>query len=64
MMEELHRAWNDWDVLVGRAEQGGYVLEEDRAAARDQMLDLLNRRNYLRNLLRDVEDVLEEGARD
>jgi len=64
MMEELHRAWNDWDVLVGRAEQGGNVLEEDRAAARDQMLDLLNRRNYLRNLLRDVEEVLEEGARD
>ena len=49
---------------MGQAEQGGNVLEEDRAAARDKMLDLLNRRNYLRNLLRDVEEVLEEGARD
>ena len=23
MMEELHRAWNDWDALVDRADQGG-----------------------------------------
>ena len=43
---------------LGR-EQGGNVLEEDRVAVRDKMLDVLNRRNYLRNLLRDVEEVLE-----
>jgi molecular chaperone HscB len=59
MMNDLHTSWNDWDALVDRAEQGGNVLEEDRVAVRDKMLDVLNRRNYLRNLLRDVEEVLE-----
>ena len=32
MMEELHGAWNEWDALVDRAEQGETVLEEDRLA--------------------------------
>jgi len=59
MMEELHRTWNEWDALVDRAEQGGNVLEDDRLTTRDKMLDVLNRRNYLRNLLRDVDEVLE-----
>ena len=27
---------------------------------RDKMVDVLNRRNYLRNLLRDIDEVLEE----
>ena len=58
MMRELRTAWNDWDALVERVEQGGSVLEEDRLAVRDRMVDVLNRRNYLRNLLRDVEEVL------
>jgi molecular chaperone HscB len=58
MMDELHGAWNDWDALVDCAEQGGNVLEEDRVALRDKMLNILNRRNYLRNLLRDIDDVL------
>ena len=59
MMDELHAAWNEWDALVDRAEQGGTVLEDDRLAVRDKMVDVLNRRNYLRNLLRDIEEVLE-----
>ena len=59
MMEELHGAWNDWDALVDRAEQGGNVLEEDRVTVRDKMLDILNRRGYVRNLLRDIAEVLE-----
>jgi molecular chaperone HscB len=59
MMRELHTAWNDWDALVDKAEQGGSILAEDRLAVRDRMVDVLNRRNYLRNLLRDVEEVLE-----
>ncbi len=59
MMEELHSAWNDWDALVEQAAQGGNVLEEDRVAVRDKMLGILNRRNYVRNLLRDIEEVLE-----
>ena len=59
MMQELSVAWNEWDVLVDRAEKGETVLEDDRLAVRDQMVEVLNRRNYLRNLLRDVDVVLE-----
>jgi len=59
LMRELSIAWNDWDALVDRADQGGTVLDEDRAAVCDRMLDVLNRRNYLRNLLRDIDEVLE-----
>jgi molecular chaperone HscB len=59
MMEELQGTWSQWDVLVDNAEQGRNVLEDDRVALRDRMLDVLNRRNYLRNLLRDIDDVLE-----
>ncbi len=59
MMQELGNAWNEWDALVDRAEQGETVLDEDRLAVRDKMVDVLNRRNYLRNLLRDIDEVLE-----
>ena len=58
IIEELHRAWDEWDALVDRAEDGG-VLEDDRIAVRDKMMDVLNRRNYVRNLLRDIDEVLE-----
>ncbi len=59
MMGELHGAWDDWDALVDRSEQGGNVLEEDRVTVRDKMVSVLNRRNYVRNLLRDIAEVLE-----
>lgn len=59
MLDELRTAWNEWDALIDRAEHGGNVLEEDRIAVRDKMVDVLNRRNYLRNLLRDIDEVLE-----
>ncbi len=59
MMDELHRVWNGWDELVVHAEQGDNVLEDDRIALRDKMLDLINRRHYLQNLLREIDDVLE-----
>jgi molecular chaperone HscB len=53
LSEELHGYWNDWDRLVDTGS------EEDRKKVRDQMVDLLNRRNYLRNLVRDVNEALE-----
>ncbi len=59
MMQELHTAWNEWDGLLDRSEQNAAVLEEDRIAVRDKMVDVLNRRTYLRNLLRDIDEVLE-----
>ncbi len=36
LLDELHAAWNEWDALIDRAEQGGNVLEEDRTVVRDQ----------------------------
>ncbi len=59
MMQDLHGSWSEWDTLVDRAEQGETVLDEDRLAVRDKMVDVLNHRNYLRNLLRDIDEVLE-----
>ena len=55
LLQELRTYWSDWDKLVDRGS------EEDRRRVRDGMVDLLNRRNYIRNLVRDVNQVLEAG---
>jgi molecular chaperone HscB len=53
LSEELKKYWHDWDRLAdGDAEEG-------RRKVRDKMVDLLNRRSYIRNLVRDVNEVLE-----
>jgi len=44
MQQELEAAWRRWD--------------EGDASATDVMVDVLNRRSYLRNLLRDIHEVL------
>ena len=49
---ELQRYWQEWDALP---EGAG---EEQRKPVRDRMLALLNRRSYIRNLLRDVSAAL------
>ncbi len=59
IMQELQAAWDKWDALVERADHGATVLEDDRVSARDKLLDVVNRRNYLRNLVRDIDEVLE-----
>jgi molecular chaperone HscB len=56
LLDELKIYWSDWDKLV----DGG--SEEDRIKVSDEMVDLLNRRNYIRNLVRDVNEVLESGT--
>lgn len=53
LSEELKKYWDDWDRLPED------VTEENRRKVRDQMVDLLNRRSYIRNLVRDVNEVLE-----
>src|SRR5271170_601352 len=53
LSEELKIYWNDWDRLADSA------TEESRRRVRDKMVDLLNRRSYIRNLVRDVNEVLE-----
>ncbi len=59
MLQELTAAWSEWDALVDRASAGEAVKDNVRAAVRDKMIDILNRRSYLRNLLREVDEVLE-----
>src|SRR5437588_6868357 len=55
LSDELKQMWNEWDAVVTSAS----VSESERTKVRDQMVDLLNRRSYIRNLVRDVNAVLE-----
>ena len=55
--DELQSAWNDWDTLLDRGAAPG---SPERTRARDRMVDILNRRSYIRNLVRDVTAALEE----
>jgi molecular chaperone HscB len=51
---ELKSIWNHWDAMAERPAQ-----DESRAKVLSQMLGLLNRRSYIRNLVRDVNAALE-----
>jgi len=50
---DLQKLWAQWDAAVDSGDSAG------KAAARDAMVALLNRRSYLRNLVRDVNEALE-----
>jgi molecular chaperone HscB len=50
---ELEGLWTAWDSGVDAGDQGA------KAGAKDAMVGLLNRRSYLRNLVRDVNQALE-----
>ena len=51
--QELKQYWDEWDAMV--AQDGS---ADERGSATSKMVDLLNRRTYIRNLVRDVNDVL------
>src|ERR1022692_2608762 len=53
LMNELKSEWNKWDKSVDESN------EAERAKILAQMLDILNRRNYVRNLVRDVNEAME-----
>jgi molecular chaperone HscB len=59
LLNELQEQWKMWDGMLQREQNGQPVSEEERKQERDKMVDLLNRRNYIRNLVRDVSEVLE-----
>jgi molecular chaperone HscB len=59
LLRELEGRWKMWDGMIQREYNGQPVSEEERRQERDKMVDVLNRRNYIRNLVRDVSDVLE-----
>ena len=48
MHDELRQAWGEWDA--------------GDAKVTSRMVDVLHRRSYLRNLLRDINDVLSQTA--
>jgi molecular chaperone HscB len=49
---ELERLWAAWDAGVDSGDEAA------KAAAKDAMVTLLNKRSYLRNLVRDVNEAL------
>ncbi len=53
LSDELKTYWGDWDKLDDAS------TEDARKKVRDKMADLLNRRSYIRNLVRDVNEALE-----
>lgn len=53
LLDELKSLWTKWDQAVDAGS------EDDRRKIRDRMVDVLNRRNYIRNLVRDVNEVVE-----
>src|ERR1700730_1237282 len=59
LLAELQEQWRMWDGLIQRESNGQPVSDVERQEERDKMVDLLNRRNYIRNLVRDVGAVLE-----
>jgi molecular chaperone HscB len=59
LLRDLEYRWKMWDGLIQRDQNGQPVSEEERKQEREKMVDLLNRRNYIRNLVRDVSEVLE-----
>jgi len=50
---ELEGLWARWDAAMDSDDSAG------KAAAKEAMVALLNKRSYLRNLVRDVNDALE-----
>ena len=59
LLEELKDRWKIWDGMIQREHNGQPVSDEERRQEREKMVDVLNRRNYIRNLVRDVSEVLE-----
>lgn len=57
LLGELQTHWKEWDKLV---DQGASATSEDRKRITGKVVDVLNRRNYIRNLVRDVNAVLED----
>jgi molecular chaperone HscB len=51
--QQLEAEWTSWDAAVDSGDDGA------KDAAKDEMIALLNKRSYLRNLVRDVNAALE-----
>ena len=58
LLEELEADWEEWDSLIDR-NPGFNPTADQGAKVTAKMVDLLNRRNYIRNLVRDVNAAME-----
>ncbi len=56
LLKELQAYWKEWDASIDHSPSAS----GERAATIGKMVDVLNRRNYIRNLVRDVNAALEE----
>ena len=54
--EDLRVLWSEWDNVIQSNTEN---YDSRRIAVRDKMVALLNRRSYVRNLVRDVNEALE-----
>ena len=57
LLAELQSYWREWDALLEKNPPDD--SRGERRQIRDKMVDVLNRRNYIRNLVRDVNAALE-----
>jgi molecular chaperone HscB len=57
LLAELESYWKEWDSCLEKNSRNDSAVE--RRQIRDKMVDVLNRRNYIRNLVRDVNAALE-----
>jgi molecular chaperone HscB len=56
LLQELQSYWKEWDALM---ESNPRADSAERKRVTDKIVDVLNRRNYIRNLVRDVNAALE-----
>lgn len=56
LLQELQSYWKQWDALIERHPR---AESAERKEITGKMVDVLNRRNYIRNLVRDVNTALE-----
>ena len=56
LLQELQSYWKEWDALM---ERNPRAESPERKQISAKMVDVLNRRNYIRNLVRDVNAALE-----
>ena len=56
LLQELQSYWTEWDALM---ERNPRAESAERKQITGKMVDVLNRRNYIRNLVRDVNTALE-----
>jgi molecular chaperone HscB len=56
LLQELQSYWKNWDELINR---NSGPESSERKQIIGKMVDVLNRRNYIRNLVRDVNAAIE-----